>query len=96
MINFVHNKVPHESNDFIQLTRVIAREERCSLCRKLFIKVLTAVRRGTGRRLSTSDDHAIFDGYQFLDVVALHVRIGFIPAAHFAAPSTAELIKINW
>lgn len=60
------------------------------------MKVLTAVRRGAGRRMSTSDDHTILDGHQFLNVVALHVSIGSTLAAHLAAPSAAELIKIDW
>lgn len=40
--------------------------------------------------MSAPDDHAVLDGHQFLDVVALHVKVGLAFAAYPAAPSTAE------
>lgn len=40
--------------------------------------------------MSAPDDHAVLGGHQFLNVVALHVKVGIAPAACPAAPSTAK------
>jgi len=57
-----------------------------------FVEVLTTVRRGTKRRMSAPDDHAVLDNHQFLDVVALHVKVGIAPTTCLAA-STVKVDK---
>lgn len=52
--------------------------------------VLTTVRRGAERWMSAPDDHGVLGVHQFLNVVALHVKVGLGPAARPAAPSTAK------
>jgi len=42
--------------------------------------------------MSAPDDHAVLDNHQFLDVVALHVKVGIAPTTCLAA-STVKVDK---
>lgn len=67
----------------------LVRNDRSSR-RRLFVKVLTTVRRGAEWWMPASNDHAVLGGHQLLNVVALHVKVGIAPAARSAAPSTVK------
>ena len=43
--------------------------------------------------MSAPDDHAVLDIHQFLDIVALHVKVGIVPTTCPAAPSTVKADK---
>ena len=43
--------------------------------------------------MSAPDDHAVLDSHQFLDVVALHIKVRITPTTCPATPSTVKADK---